>query len=117
MKKKRKARHRSAKILLACVVFAFSLALVAPVFRKHDEHAKARLDAMHQSFTSSSNYSDDDASDTIQTTSKTTTHKKEEDEDSDDDAEDVFVVVVGENARVEHGGRFNRRDCKTRRFD
>ena len=97
MKKKRKARrhHRVTKILLACVVFAFSLASLAPVFRKHDEHAKARLDAMHHhhhhphhrfslSFTSSSsNYSD--ASNTIQTTSKTTTHKKEEEEDSDDD--------------------------------
>ena len=44
---------------------------------------------------------------------------EDSDDDNDDDAEDVFVVVVvvGENARVEHGGRFNRRDCKTRRFD
>ena len=82
--KKRKARrHHHVKILLACVVFAFALASVAPVFRKHEQ--RARLDATHPHRLSS----DYDAS-AIQTTmSKTTrTTIKEEEEEEEKKKED-----------------------------
>ena len=42
--KARRHHHHVKKILLACVVFAFALASVAPVFRKHEQ--RARLDAI-----------------------------------------------------------------------
>ena len=77
--KARRHHHHVKKILLACVVFAFALASVAPVFRKHEQ--RARLDATHpHRFDASA----------IQTTmSKTTRTTKEEEEkkkkeDSDD---------------------------------
>ena len=79
--KKRKARRHHVKILLACVVFAFALASVAPVFRKHEQ--RARLDATHPHRFSSNKNSDYDAS-AIQTTiSKTTRTTKEEEEEED----------------------------------
>ena len=83
--KKRKARRHHVKILLACVVFAFALASVAPVFRKHEQ--RARLDATHPHRFSS----DYDAS-AIQTTiSKTTrtTIKEEEEKKKKEDSDDA----------------------------